>query len=200
MMNEQVMVYEIKSSANKNANELFHDNGRFFYWNQNKFSNLLLGDIVFVINRHSNYVLFTKVESRDISIKFDDKLEESKFTDKEQTFNVSGKWNDFVCLEIINKIKTTVEWKWKSLGSSETTYLNGTRINTKASKNRLLNIYQLSETTEKTAVRKVLNSCRMNFSKNNLYAEIIEVIKSEEVHYLCKEKEFWIQKGTNKLI
>ena len=36
MMNEQVMVYEIKSSANKNANELFHDNGRFFYWNQNK--------------------------------------------------------------------------------------------------------------------------------------------------------------------
>ena len=200
MMNEQVMIYEIKSSANKNASELFHDNGRFFYWNQKKFSNLLLGDFVFVVNPHSNYILFTKVESRDIPIKYDDILEESKFTDKEQTFNVSGKWNDFVCLEIINKIKTTDEWKWKSLGSSETTYLNGTRINTKASKNRLLNIYQLSETTEKVDIIKVLNSCRMNFSKNNLYAEITEVIESDEVQYLCKEKEFWLQKGSNKLI
>ena len=35
-MNEQVMVYEIKSSADSNSDALFHTNGKYFYWNQKK--------------------------------------------------------------------------------------------------------------------------------------------------------------------
>ena len=61
-MNEQVMVYEIKSSANKNSADLFHQNGKYFYWNHKKFINLNIGDYVIVVNSHSNYIATGKLE------------------------------------------------------------------------------------------------------------------------------------------
>ncbi|TXG36971.1 MrcB family domain-containing protein [Seonamhaeicola maritimus] len=168
MIDKQVMVYEIKSSANSNSQDLFHKSGQYFYWNQKMFRNLNIGDYVFVVNTHSNYVLFTKVESKDITVTFNEQIEESSFFDKDQQFRVNGKWDDFVCLEIIHQLDTPINWQWKSLGSSETTYLNGERVNTKASNNRLLNIQQLQSLSEKEDYQKILNNCSSNFKPDEV--------------------------------
>ena len=38
-MTAQVIVYEIKSEAAKNAEKLFSHNDKYFYWNEGKFKN-----------------------------------------------------------------------------------------------------------------------------------------------------------------
>jgi hypothetical protein len=43
-MKEQVLVYEIKSSANENADLLFTLDRKYFYWNDTAFKNLSIGD------------------------------------------------------------------------------------------------------------------------------------------------------------
>ncbi len=167
-MNEQVMIYEIKSSANNNSDALFHSNGKYFYWNQKRFKKLELKDYVFVTNTHSKYVLFTKIDAKNIPVTFDNIKKESSFKDQNQKFEVSGKYDDFVRLEIISKNKIPDNWQWKNLGNSETTYLNGSRINIKAAANRNLNINQLKELSTDTEYQDVLDNCLKNFSLDNI--------------------------------
>ncbi len=166
-MNKQVMIYEIKSSANNNSNSLFHSNGEFFYWNKKRFKKLEIEDYVYVVNNHSNYVLFTKVDAKSIAVNYDNVKNISSFEDKNQDFTVSGEWDDFVRLKIISKNEIPVNWKWKSLGSSETTYLNGESININAATNRMLNIKQLKELSSDTEYQNVLENCAKNFSLEN---------------------------------
>lgn len=163
-MNEQVMVYEIKSSADSNSDALFHDNGNYFYWNQKKFNFLKEEDYVIVVNTHSKYVLLTKLAGKDISIEFDSAKNTSSFNDKNQNFIVSGKYDDFVRLEILGKYELPENWQWKSLGSSETTYLNGDRINSKASINRIKNITQLKEISTDNIYQEILEASLNNFN------------------------------------
>ncbi|WP_242120899.1 McrB family protein [Aestuariivivens sediminicola] len=199
MTDQQVMIYEIKSSADKNSSALFHENGQYFYWNQKMFRNLNIGDYVFVVNTHSKYVLFTKVESKDIPIHYNSATENSTFTNKGQDFSVRGKWDDFVCLDIIHRLDIPNNWEWKSLGSSETTYLNGNRVNLKSSVNRLSNIQSLKEISQENEINNILEQCEVNFYENKLYPEIIEAANSDHILRLCKETKFRFQKARDKL-
>ena len=61
-MNEQVMIYEVKSAASSNAQELFSDDSKYFYWNETKFKNLKIGDFVFVVNRTNKWVVFCYIK------------------------------------------------------------------------------------------------------------------------------------------
>jgi len=189
-MNEQVMIYEIKSSASSNSDSLFHPNGKYFYWNQKKFNNLKLGDYVLVVNTHSQYVLFTKVNLKDIPVGFNDKQNISFFKDQNQRFEIIGKWDDFVRLEIISKNPTPNNWRWKSLGSSETTYLNGNRIDSSNS-NRILNITQLKELSGESDYQKILNDCLINFKTESegFSSELFKFIDQAETDNL-KFKHF----------
>ena len=63
-MTAQVIVYEIKGAAAKNAEKLFSHNDKYFYWNKEKFKNLSLDDYVFIVNKESRWVLFTKSNTR----------------------------------------------------------------------------------------------------------------------------------------
>ena len=65
-MNEQVMIYEVKSAASSNAQELFSDDSNYFYWNETKFKNLKIGDFVFVVNRTNKWVVFCRLDKIDI--------------------------------------------------------------------------------------------------------------------------------------
>lgn len=181
-MKEQVMIYEIKSSANNNSDTLFHSSGKYFYWNQKRFKNLELGEYVFVTNNHSNYVLFTKLAAKNIAVNYDNLKDISSFQDQNQKFDLSGKWDDFVRLEIISKYNIPENWQWKSLGSSETTYLNGNRINIKAATNRNLNINQLKELSTDTEYQDVLENCLKNFSlDNNTKTKERAIVKSNNM-------------------
>lgn len=161
-MTEQVMIYEVKSSASSNAKELFSNDSKYFYWNETKFKNLTIGDFVFVVNRTSKWVLFTQLNKIDIPTS--KRKEATLFNDLGKDFNVSGKWNKFIRLEIIKKLELPNGWQWQSLGSSETTYLNGSRIGLDSANNRIKNINQLKQLTEDETIAQILENCRLNFN------------------------------------
>lgn len=160
-MKEQVLVYEVKRSANENADKLFNPDRKYFYWNDTVFKNLEIGDFVFVVNTHSNTVLFTALDFVAIPVSVSG--EKSSFSDLGKKYNVSGKWNTFIRLKIIKELSTPRDWRWKSLGSSETTYLHGVRINAEKAENRILNINQLKQLSDDHLFNDVLNRSLKNF-------------------------------------
>lgn len=164
-MTEQVMIYEVKSTASSNAQELFSNDSKFFYWNETKFKNLKIGDFVFVVNRTNKWALFSRLDKMDISTT--EKGETTIFSDSRKDFTVSGKWNKFIRLEIIKNLGIPNDWQWQTLGSSETTYLNGSRIGLESSGNRIKNINQLMQLTEDETVLEILENCIVNFNDNN---------------------------------
>ena len=188
-MKEQVMVYEIKSSANNNSDELFHPNNKYFYWNQKKFKNLEKDDFVIVVNTHSGYILYTKLDKKDIPVKHDEKNNKSSFKDSGEEFIVSGKYEDFIRLIIIKQYSIDDTWHWKSLGSSETTYLNGGRINTKASANRITNIKQLMELSIDDDYQSLLEHCLVNFDKNATISHTRKQSSSNQNSYMEEKTE-----------
>lgn len=163
-MTEQVMIYEVKSAASSNAKELFSDNSKYFYWNETKFKNLNLGDFVFVVNRTDRWVLLSKLDKIDLPTT--ERGDKTIFSDLGKDFTVSGKWNKFIRLEILNNLSIPNDWQWQSLGSSETTYLNGPRIGLDSSENRLKNISQLLQLTQDDTIAHILENCKLNFNGN----------------------------------
>lgn len=164
-MKENVMIYEVKSKAAPNAKELFSNNLKYFYWNETKFKNLIIGDYVFVVNRISGWVLFAQLDK--ISILTKEKANTTIFNDLGKEFIVSGKWNSFIRLEILKNIEIPKDWQWKSLGNSETTYLNGARIGLDSSNNRIKNIDQLENLAVDNNITQILENCRTNFMESS---------------------------------
>ena len=109
---------------------------------------------------------------------------------------VSGKWGKFIRLKIISEFETPQDWKWKSLGSSETTYLNGKSVNTSKGENRILNIQQLKQLSQEEEYNSILDACLLNFSNTNngLIPEIVKAIQSDFVQKAINEEEFCFQK------
>lgn len=173
-MNEQVMIYEVKSAASSNAKELFSDDSKYFYWNETKFKNLNLGDFVFVVNRTDRWILLSRLDKIDIPTT--ERSDKTIFSDKGKAFNVSGKWNKFIRLEILNNLTIPNDWIWQSLGSSETTYLNGPRIGLDSSENRLKNINQLLQLSEDKTISQILENCRLNFNGSTIKSNQIKLI------------------------
>jgi hypothetical protein len=197
ILTEQVLVYEIKSSANVNSDVLLSSDRNYFYWNDTAFKKLVIGDIVFVVNTHSNKVLFTKLDFIDIPITISG--ETTFFNDLDQKFEVSGKWGKFIRLKIISEFDTPQDWKWKSLGNSETTYLNGKSVNLAKGENRILNIQQLNQLSEDKEYKNVLDACLLNFSITNdgLIPEIVAAIQSDYIQNAINEIEFRFQKASD---
>lgn len=161
-MTEQVMIYEVKSAASSNAKELFSDDSKYFYWNETKFKNLNIGNFVFVVNRTDRWVLLSKLDKIDIPTT--ERGDKTIFSDLGKDFTVSGKWNKFIRLEILNNLSIPNDWQWQSLGNSETTYLNGPRIGLDSSENRLKNISQLLQLSQDDTIAQILENCKLNFN------------------------------------
>ena len=193
ILKEQVLVYEIKSSANVNSDVLFSSDRNYFYWNDTAFKKLVLGDIVFVVNTHARKVLYAKLDFIDIPITIIGNT--TFFTDLDQKFEVSGKWSKFIRLKIISEFDTPQDWKWKSLGSSETTYLNGKSVNVAKGENRVLNIQQLKQLSTNHEYISVLDACLLNFNINNdgLIPEIVAAIKTKVLQDILNLEEFYFE-------
>ena len=92
----------------------------------------------------------------------------------------SGKKVLFTKLEQNNiTIETTKDGN--TFGSSETTYLNGNRVNKDKGENRVLNIQQLKQLSNAIEYNRVLDACLLNFRVNDdaLIPEIVAAIQSE---------------------
>jgi hypothetical protein len=168
-MNEQVLIYTISESASSNASLLFNGE-KYFYWNNEKFKNLAVGDYVFIINRTHRYVLFTKFDKGNIQTRINRITNKTSFSDEGISFEVDGTesnnspWDVFVRFSIINKLVIPDNWEWTNLGAGGTTYLNGDRINTSSSENRLKNINQLLQLLPDETITQILENCRLNFN------------------------------------
>ena len=162
-MKEQILIYEVKSSAAVNSEKLFSQDHLYFYWNTDKFKNLNIGDFVFVVNTNSHWVLFSKLDKVNIITK--EENGKSYFNDIGENYEVSGTYKNFIRLHILKKMEVPIEWKWKSLGSSETAYLNGTRVGLQSAENRIQNIDQLKQLTDDESISEILENCRANFNK-----------------------------------
>lgn len=185
-MAEQVMVYEVKSSAAQNAKELFSNDKKYFYWNDKAFKKIKKNDYVFVVNIYNKEVLFTKLDKIDIPIKVDNDL--TKFQDNGQTFKVEGKYDTFIRLEILDSKKTSNQWVWSTLGSGENTYLSDKKVE----RNRIKRIVQLMELFDDSDIAKMqLKECYKNQFKINEIKDFNwfkERLESTEF-YFAKAKE-----------
>lgn len=196
-MTAQVIVYEIKSAAAKNAEKLFSHNDKYFYWNKEKFKNLSLDDYVFIVNKDSRWVLFTKSNTQEIesNIKQGDTL----FKD-----NIDGKWNSITRFEILKILKIPDNWEWTPLKDNEAKCIHVNNTNIVDKKNILLNINQLKTLSNKETIIKILDTCKSNIEKkitevesSNLTSTTDLNIKNhlEHIETYIAQKGFYFNKG-----
>lgn len=122
-----ILVYEIASSASPNSERLFSPDRKHFFWNDKKFINMTLGDIVFFINRTKGFTLFTEIDKIDIQANTTES--NTSFTDDSVAYTVDGKYNKFIRFKIIEEKAINSDWRWKTLGSAEATYLAREDVN-----------------------------------------------------------------------
>jgi MoxR-like ATPase len=196
-MTAQVIVYEIKSEAAKNAEKLFSHNDKYFYWNKEKFKNLSLGDYVFIVNKASRWVLFTKSNAQEI----DSNIQPGDTLFKD---NIDGKWNSITRFEILKILKIPDNWEWTAIKDNEVKclYVNNTNIVDK--KNILLNINQLKTLSNKETIIKILDTCKSNIEKkitevesSNLTSTNVLNIKNhlEHIETYIEQKGFYFNEG-----
>lgn len=171
-MNEQALIYEVKSAATVNATELFSDDQKFFYWNDSKFKYLNENDYVFVVNKNSGWVLFARFQEKRIKTTLDKNRLIASFNYRGKLFEPEAPnlkklndWKHFIEIEVLSLISIPDNWIWKSLGSSETTYINGPKIDSMNS-NRVLNIDQLNQLSDFELYKDVLRSSKENFTSS----------------------------------
>jgi MoxR-like ATPase len=196
-MTAQVIVYEIKSATAKNAEKLFSHNDKYFYWNKEKFKNLSLDDYVFIVNKDSRWVLFTKSNTQEI---------ESNIQQGDTLFkdNIDGKWNTITRFEILKILKIPDNWEWTSIKDNEAKCIHANNTNIVDKKNILLNINQLKTLSNKETIIKILDTCKSNIEKkinevesSNLSSTVVLNIKNhlEHIETYIEQKGFYFNKG-----
>lgn len=200
------MIYEVKEDAAPNAKILFHqvEGQEYFYWNQKKFKKLSIGDFVFVVNGWGEFVLFTTVDAFDVPAKKDGKTTIVKDDVKGATFKLNEPYEDFVRLKVDLKIQVPKNWKWKSFGSSQTTYLYGPSINKALAANRLEDIRRLRNLSDDVAYNQLLDMSESAFTgESKQYdpkkQEVAELLKQEKYQDIINAEDFFFQKAVDVL-
>lgn len=120
----KVKIYEVKSGSAENALKLLSDDSKYFYWNNAKFLGNEIGDIVFIVNRHANWVCLTDISQKDITTQQNRERKTSSFSFRNKNYSVSdpdGVYNVFIEFEVKEKREMPTGWNWtKQLGQSET--------------------------------------------------------------------------------
>lgn len=120
----KVKIYEVKSGSAANAAKLLSDDSKYFYWNNTKFSGNAIGDVVFIVNRHSNWIFFTEISQKDITTTQDTSKNISSFSYRNKSYSVDdpdGIYKVFLEFKISEKREMPSGWNWsKQLGQSET--------------------------------------------------------------------------------
>ncbi|WP_051690184.1 McrB family protein [Halomonas alkaliantarctica] len=142
-----VMVYEVKKPplVQENFKRLFSANQNRFYWNREKFAKLKRGAPVFVVNNSDARVLFGFIQDTLIRAEYDEESHVSRFTHQGETFEVSGEYPEFVCIEVRSLQHPPLGWQWKTFGSGEHSYISGPEVNSKAVPNNLERVNLLLE-------------------------------------------------------
>lgn len=157
------LVYELKSPdiVQSNYSRLMSANQKRFYWNSDKFSKLKLGAPVFVVNQTVGKAMFGYLQKTHIKAQYSPERDISTFTDQGETFEVRGEWREFIAIDLRYIEHVPRNWRWKTLGSGEHTFLSGPDATAKTAKNNLERVNLLLEVfnDENTDVGLQLHTC-----------------------------------------
>lgn len=178
-------IYEIKAGANQNASVLFSPDRRRFYWNHTQFQSMDVGEHVFFVNRTGEYVFLAKITKKGIGTTISNG--NTTFIDEQENYSVSGEWQEFIRFNILEYKKVPEDWKWKSLGSSESTYISGVSgDNVRTIENNVVRIEQLLNIMTDNISKNILQVC-----KQQLTGGIVMPVSSiEEIHKYITSKGF----------
>jgi hypothetical protein len=114
-------IYEVQSGAAVNYAPLLSPDKKHFYWNSAKFGGNQLGDVVFVVNRHNQEALYTKIAELGIQPTYDSRRDISRFNNLYNSYEAAGQWEEFIRFEVIERVSIPASWNWtQQLGQSET--------------------------------------------------------------------------------
>ncbi|ATJ83382.1 McrB family protein [Halomonas beimenensis] len=198
-----VMVYEVKKPplVQENFKRLFSANQNRFYWNRDKFSRLRQGAPVFVVNNSAARVLFGYVQDTLIRAEFDEESHVSRFTHQGETFEVSGEYPEFVCIEVRSLQHPPSGWQWKTFGSGEHSYIAGPEVNAKAVPNNLERVNLLLEVfAREEEIVLQLQTCYQA-----LLSHLVDYDEPEQQHeprvwYVMQGKSFTSEMGLSYLL
>ncbi|MEQ6918734.1 McrB family protein [Halomonas aquatica] len=193
-----VMVYEVKKPplVQENFKRLFSANQNRFYWNREKFSRLHQSAPVFVVNNSASRVLFGYVQDTKILAEFDEESNVSRFTHQGETFEVSGKYLEFVCIEVKSLQHPPPGWQWKTFGSGEHTYISGPEVSANAARNNLERVNLLLEVfAQEEEVALQLQTCYQALRGHVVDHDEPEQEHEPRVWYVMQGKTFTPQQG-----
>jgi energy-coupling factor transporter ATP-binding protein EcfA2 len=111
----KIKLYDIHGvSASSNYKSLITNDHKYFYWDNKKFSNYELGDIVFWVNRLSREILFTEIDKKDIIPTFDNGR--NTINDDEYVVFANaneGQFELFYRFKILKKTTIPLDWNYK---------------------------------------------------------------------------------------
>ena len=193
-----VMVYEVKKPplVQENFKRLFSANQNRFYWNRDKFAKLDRGAPVFVVNNSAARVLFGYVQDTMIRAEFDEQSNVSRFTHQGETFEVSGEYPEFVCIEIRSLQHPPSGWQWKTFGSGEHSYISGQQVGADAARNNLERVNLLLEVfAREEEIVLQLQTCYQALLSHLVDDDEPEQQREPKIWYVMQGKTFSYQKA-----
>lgn len=120
----RIKIYEVKSGSAENAVKLLSIDNKYFYWNNAKFLNNEIGDVIFIVNRHAKWAICAEISEKEITTNQNRNSKTASFTNLNKTYSVSdpeGVYNIFIRFEVLEKKNIPDNWNWGSqLGQAET--------------------------------------------------------------------------------
>ena len=182
---ERIIIFNIQENSAQNTKVLLSSSKKYFYWNDEQFKSLNVGDYVFIVNVFSKNVIFSRLIEKRIEAELNQEICCAVFTRGEQEFKAKAanleqlnKWNNFVELEVLDIFSTVESWKWKTLGSGPKTFILGPDVSLDSLKNNLDRIEQLKKVSDNERYTEVLNRCetflltKLKFGKQ---ADVVEL-------------------------
>ena len=113
-----IKLYDIHGASTiENYRTLITPDDNYFYWDSKRFTRNDIGDIVFWVNRTEGVVLYTKIESKDVTPKFSN----GKNLINDKGYSVSAaaqdanQFENFYRFKIVDKISMPEGWNYSNL-------------------------------------------------------------------------------------
>ena len=160
---KNVKIYNINSSgASQNLKRLYSD--PYIYWDIKSFENEEYGSEVFFIWREGEMIFYTTLLEDQFVTHYDEKQDTTLFDENGKTFNVDGKWGNFVKFEINDTAKIEKTWDFTDrLGNQNPNYYlfkNGSKLN------------KIDKRLQKIQDLKILD-----FEKDSTFERLLEIEK-----------------------
>lgn len=197
----KVKIYDIKSSASANSQDLLSPDGKYYYWNDAQFKGNEVGDIVFFIERNRRWALCTEIKVMDIRTTYNSQTDVSTFNHEYNTYAVSGKYDVFIRFDILEKVEIPSDWNYtKQLGQSEVYDLFKPGVTLTNPDDRKQKIDDLQKIFRDGQAYEILEEARNGLGNAPLNHDIVDAINSPEIQSDLAEAEFHFEKAQAKLI